>query len=111
MGVRMQSSSSSFSSYLPRTVTRGLAVIGGAFILAACGGGGGSDSNEDNGQQAQPHVPSSTITFFASSLSVDHDCDPNQDNPGDFRIITKVTQDGELIAENSGAATLHARVR
>ena len=78
-------------------------------LLQACGGGGGgSDSNEDNGQQAQPHVPRSTITFFASSLSVDHDCDPNQDNPGDFRIITKVTQDGELIAENSGAATLHA---
>lgn len=41
----MQSSSSSFSSYLPRTVIRGLAVIGGAFILAACGGGGGGDSS------------------------------------------------------------------
>ena len=41
----MQSSSSSFSTYLPRTVIRGLAVIGGAFILAACGGGGGGDSS------------------------------------------------------------------
>ena len=41
----MQPSSSSFSSYLPRTVIRGLAVIGGAFILAACGGGGGGDSS------------------------------------------------------------------
>lgn len=45
----MQSSSSSFSSYLPRTVIRGLAVIGGAFILAACGGGGGGDGDSSGG--------------------------------------------------------------
>ena len=45
----MQSSSSSFSSYLPRTVIRGLAVIGGAFILAACGGGGGGDGDFSGG--------------------------------------------------------------
>lgn len=45
----MQSSSSSFSTYLPRTVIRGLAVIGGAFILAACGGGGGGDGDSSGG--------------------------------------------------------------
>ncbi|MEC8747072.1 MAG: hypothetical protein VXX73_02080, partial [Pseudomonadota bacterium] len=45
----MQSSSSSFSSYLPRTVIRGLAVVGGAFILAACGGGGGGDGDSSGG--------------------------------------------------------------
>ena len=45
----MQVSMSSFSGYLSRNVVRGLAIVGGAFILAACGGGGGGDDGGSDG--------------------------------------------------------------
>lgn len=46
----MQASMSSFLGGLPRNVLRRLAIVGGAFILAACGGGGsGDDSASDGG--------------------------------------------------------------
>ena len=61
----MQSSLSSFSGYLPRTVVRGLALIGGAFMLAACGGGGGGDSSggdSGSGELVVNAGPDATVT-------------------------------------------------
>ncbi|MBT3134766.1 DUF1566 domain-containing protein [Alteromonas sp. ALT199] len=61
----MQSCLSSFSGYLPRTVVRGLALIGGAFMLAACGGGGGGDSSggdSGSGELVVNAGPDATVT-------------------------------------------------
>lgn len=62
----MHSSLSSVSSYLPRSVARGLAIIGGAFILVACGGGGGdgdsSGGGSGNGNLVVNAGPDATVT-------------------------------------------------
>ena len=90
--------------------------IAGSFLLAgllqACGGGGadnGANAGSGNDANAQERIPTTELTFFVSSMSVDHDCDPNQDNPGDFVVITKLKQNGESIKDNSSDGfTLHA---
>ena len=63
----MQLILSSFSGYLPRTVMRGLAILGGAFILAACGGGGGGDGDSSDGGAGNGNLvinagPDATVT-------------------------------------------------
>ena len=63
----MQLIMSSFSGYLPRNVARGLAILGGAFILAACGGGGGSDGDSSDGGSGNGNLvinagPDATVT-------------------------------------------------
>ena len=63
----MQLIKSSFSGYLPHTVARGLAILGGAFILAACGGGGGGDGDSSDGGAGNGNLvinagPDATVT-------------------------------------------------
>jgi hypothetical protein len=59
----MQLIKSSFLDYLPRKVVRGLAIVGGTFILAACGGGGGGDGGETgNGNLVINAGPDATVT-------------------------------------------------
>ncbi|MDY6975629.1 MAG: DUF1566 domain-containing protein [Pseudomonadota bacterium] len=62
----MQLIKSSFSDYLPRTGVRGLAIVGGVFILAACGGGGG-DGDSSGGETGNGNLlinagPDATVT-------------------------------------------------
>lgn len=100
------------------TLTQKQKLITGLFTIAllqACGGGsgGGSGAGEggsdnESGTTEEISVPKSKLTFFATGLDVLHDCDPDEDNPGDFVVITRVEQDDKEIAKRTtGEIYLH----
>ena len=91
--------------------SRVITLLAGSLVLSACGGGTGSDEEEVAGDANQNiDLPQSQITLFVSSIEVAHDCDPNQENPGDFKVITEFSYGAEdnVIADNSASFTLHS---
>lgn len=80
-----------------------LAVVAGALLplTAACDTGDAMGPGDPSGGGEPPAPVTAVISARITEAYAIHDCDPNKDNPGDFRIWLEILQDSDPSAGSS----------